>query len=177
MMFMKAVPYLPLLSSFCFSSHSQSPPPPTPLFWIPTSLFTFYPLHSPLLPQTFFVINFFSYSPLPPSPLLSLPFSLSYPFPSFSYSFPSSHRLSAFADEVQGLDQYAIRKFGEAFDVVPRTLAENSGGDPTTSMHTLHGSHIAPGTGNNSSHFLFWILWTVCFVYFVLSSLISLCFT
>ena len=61
-------------------------------------------------------------------------------------------RLSAFADEVQGLDQYAIRKFGEAFDVVPRTLAENSGGDPTTSMHTLHGSHLAAGTGN--SYFL-----------------------
>jgi hypothetical protein len=37
-------------------------------------------------------------------------------------------RLNLFADEVQGLDQYAIRKFGEAFDVVPRTLAENSGG-------------------------------------------------
>jgi chaperonin GroEL (HSP60 family) len=38
------------------------------------------------------------------------------------------YRLTAYADEVQGLDQYAIRKFGEAFDVVPRTLAENSGG-------------------------------------------------
>ena len=49
-------------------------------------------------------------------------------------SFPSSLfiRLSAFADEVQGLDQYAIRKFGEAFDVVPRTLAENSGGEEHT---------------------------------------------
>ena len=83
----------------------------------------------------------------------SLSLSPSYPTPSFSYSLSSSHRLSAFADEVQGLDQYAIRKFGEAFDVVPRTLAENSGGDPTTSMHTLHGSHIASGTGNNLSHF------------------------
>eukprot|EP00596_Hydrurales_sp_CCMP1899_P000803 CAMPEP_0119045074 /NCGR_PEP_ID=MMETSP1177-20130426/36764_1 /TAXON_ID=2985 /ORGANISM="Ochromonas sp, Strain CCMP1899" /LENGTH=546 /DNA_ID=CAMNT_0007016203 /DNA_START=72 /DNA_END=1712 /DNA_ORIENTATION=+ len=55
-------------------------------------------------------------------------------------------RLTAYADEVQGLDQYAIRKFGEAFDVVPRTLAENSGGDPTTSMHILHASHAAANT-------------------------------
>ena len=75
------------------------------------------------------------------SPSLSLSLSLSYltPHPtpffpsSISHLFPSSisnlRRLSAFADEVQGLDQYAIRKFGEAFDVVPRTLAENSGGE------------------------------------------------
>jgi T-complex protein 1 subunit theta len=55
-------------------------------------------------------------------------------------------RLRAFADEVQGLDQYAIRKFGEAFDVVPRTLAENSGCDPTAIMHALHSSHAGPNT-------------------------------
>lgn len=36
-------------------------------------------------------------------------------------------RLKAFADEDKTLDQYGIRKFAEAFDVVPRTLAENSG--------------------------------------------------
>ena len=38
-----------------------------------------------------------------------------------------SKQLKLFADEEKGLDQYAIRKFAEAFDVVPRTLAENSG--------------------------------------------------
>jgi len=36
-------------------------------------------------------------------------------------------RLKAIADEDKTLDQYGIRKFAEAFDVVPRTLAENSG--------------------------------------------------
>ena len=36
-------------------------------------------------------------------------------------------RLKTFADEVVGLDQYAIRKFADAFNVVPRTLVENSG--------------------------------------------------
>jgi chaperonin GroEL (HSP60 family) len=48
----------------------------------------------------------------------------------------------AFADTVVGLDQYAIRKFGESFDVVPRQLAENSGQDPTSMMHALHLSHM-----------------------------------
>lgn len=36
-------------------------------------------------------------------------------------------RLKKLADEDKTLDQYGIRKFAEAFDVVPRTLAENSG--------------------------------------------------
>lgn len=57
-----------------------------------------------------------------------------------------SKRLKSYADEVRGLDQYAIRKFAEAFDVVPRQLAENSGCDPTKIMHTLHASHIPDNT-------------------------------
>ncbi len=52
-----------------------------------------------------------------------------------------SRRLKAFADEVQGLDQYGIKKFAEALDVVPRTLVENSGCDTTAMMHALHVSH------------------------------------
>jgi len=65
-------------------------------------------------------------------------------------------QLKAFADEDKGLDQYAIRKFAEAFEVVPRTLAENSGCDPTSAMHALHASHntaaaAADGAGNNSN--------------------------
>ncbi len=57
-----------------------------------------------------------------------------------------SKRLKVFANEDKGLDQYAIRTFAEAFDVVPRTLAENSGCDPTILMHTLHTSHVGEGT-------------------------------
>jgi T-complex protein 1 subunit theta len=57
-----------------------------------------------------------------------------------------SKRLKKFADTNKSLDQYAIRKFAEALDVVPRTLAENSGQDPSTSMHALHLSHQADGT-------------------------------
>ena len=36
-------------------------------------------------------------------------------------------RLKKIADEDKSLDQYGIRRFAEACDVVPRTLAENSG--------------------------------------------------
>jgi len=57
-------------------------------------------------------------------------------------------RLKAFGDEDTGIDQYAIRKFAEAFDVVPRTLAENSGCDATALMHKLHTSHLAPNSEN-----------------------------
>lgn len=52
-----------------------------------------------------------------------------------------SKQLKAFANEAQGLDQYAIRKFAEALEVVPRTLVENSGGDTSAIMHTLHAAH------------------------------------
>jgi len=61
-----------------------------------------------------------------------------------------SRRLKEYADEVQGLDQYAIRKIAEAFDIDPRTLAENSGADPTATMYALHQSHI-PSCGGNAS--------------------------
>jgi T-complex protein 1 subunit theta len=38
-----------------------------------------------------------------------------------------SNGIKNFGKTVTSLDQYAIKKFGEAFEVVPRTLAENSG--------------------------------------------------
>lgn len=64
-------------------------------------------------------------------------------------------QLKAYADEVSGLDQYAIRKFAEAFDVVPRTLAENSGCVATSIMHTLHASHNQPSSAGNTANFGF----------------------
>lgn len=54
--------------------------------------------------------------------------------------------LKDYADKASGLDQYGIRAFADAFDVIPRTLAENSGCDATIAVHALHVSH-------NPSHF------------------------
>ena len=54
-----------------------------------------------------------------------------------------NRQLKLYADATQGLDQYAVRKFAEALDVIPRTLAENSGADPTAAMHALHVSHAS----------------------------------
>ena len=56
-----------------------------------------------------------------------------------------------YAEEVKGLDQYAIRKFGEAFDVVPRTLTENSGCDATVHLHNLHQAHADTSNPNSKN--------------------------
>jgi len=50
-------------------------------------------------------------------------------------------RLQKFAESVPGLDQYAIKKFSESFEVVPRVLAENAGVDSTSLISTLYASH------------------------------------
>jgi T-complex protein 1 subunit theta len=41
----------------------------------------------------------------------------------------------------------AIRKFAEAFEVVPRTLAENSGADATAVLSHLHTAHANDNGG------------------------------
>lgn len=38
-----------------------------------------------------------------------------------------STQIKSYAKTVTGLEQYSIEKFGEAFESVPRTLAENAG--------------------------------------------------
>jgi T-complex protein 1 subunit theta len=40
-----------------------------------------------------------------------------------------------------GLEQYAINKYAEAFEVVPRTLAENSGLNATDVVSALYAAH------------------------------------
>lgn len=39
-----------------------------------------------------------------------------------------ARQLSAFGAKMTGLEQYAVAQFAEALEVVPRTIAENSGG-------------------------------------------------
>lgn len=45
------------------------------------------------------------------------------------------------ARQASGLDQYAIQKFAESLEVVPRVLAENSGHNATDAVTRLHAAH------------------------------------
>lgn len=49
--------------------------------------------------------------------------------------------LQTFGDSTPGLDQYAIKKYAEAFEVVPRTLAENAGLNSIESISSLYAAH------------------------------------
>eukprot|EP00922_Rhytidocystis_sp_ex-Travisia-forbesii_P055525 GHVS01082235.1.p1 GENE.GHVS01082235.1~~GHVS01082235.1.p1 ORF type:complete len:561 (-),score=70.05 GHVS01082235.1:217-1899(-) len=50
-------------------------------------------------------------------------------------------KLQTFASGVSGLDQYAVRKFAESFECVPRILAENAGHDSIKAITTLYSRH------------------------------------
>lgn len=52
-----------------------------------------------------------------------------------------ARRLQIFADSTPGLEQYAIRKYSEAFEVIARTLAENSGFNATELISNLYAAH------------------------------------
>lgn len=53
-------------------------------------------------------------------------------------------RLQTFGSETPGLGQYAIKKFAEAFEVVPRTLAENAGLQSIEVISSLYAAHSNP---------------------------------
>merc|ERR1712000_37130 len=50
-------------------------------------------------------------------------------------------RLTAMADKTSGLAQHAIRKYAEAFEVVPRVLAGSAGLDATEVLAKLYTAH------------------------------------
>lgn len=54
-----------------------------------------------------------------------------------------SRRLQALAETAPGLDQYAIKKYAESFEFVPRTLAENAGLNATEVVASLYAAHAA----------------------------------
>lgn len=61
-------------------------------------------------------------------------------------------RITALADKTAGLAQYAIRKYAEAFEVIPRTLAESAGLDATEVLAKLYTAHAsAPKAQTNGS--------------------------
>ncbi|KAF2819334.1 T-complex protein 1 [Ophiobolus disseminans] len=52
-------------------------------------------------------------------------------------------RIKAIGDKTSGLAQYSIRKYAEAFEVIPRTLAESAGLDATEVLARLYVAHAA----------------------------------
>lgn len=53
--------------------------------------------------------------------------------------------VSAFADTVPGIEQYAIRAFADALEDVPMALAENSGLSPITEVTAVKARQLAEG--------------------------------
>eukprot|EP00741_Cyanophora_paradoxa_P009918 tig00000157_g9607.t1 len=52
-----------------------------------------------------------------------------------------ARQLISYGESVPGLEQYAIKKFAEALEVIPRTLAENAGMTATDLLSTLYAAH------------------------------------
>jgi len=80
-----------------------------------------------------------------------------------------SRRIQALGDATPGLDQYAIKKYAESFEFVPRTLAENAGMNATEVVASLYAAHAAGkihegvdvvvgGIGNAQEHGIFDLL-------------------
>ena len=52
-----------------------------------------------------------------------------------------ARQLSTFGEKTSNLSSYAIKAFAEAFEVIPRTLAENAGMDATELISKMYASH------------------------------------
>lgn len=54
-----------------------------------------------------------------------------------------ARQIVAYGERTPGLNQHAIKKYGEALQVIPRTLAETCGLDATDVVSKLHAQHAA----------------------------------
>merc|ERR1712061_892379 len=52
-----------------------------------------------------------------------------------------AHQLQQFGATVPGLDQYAVLKFAEALEVVPKVIAENAGHNHVDAITALYAAH------------------------------------
>jgi len=52
-----------------------------------------------------------------------------------------AHKLQQFGATVPGLDQYAVLKFAEALEIVPKIIAENAGHNHIDSLTALYAAH------------------------------------
>jgi T-complex protein 1 subunit theta len=59
-----------------------------------------------------------------------------------------ARKIHAQGEASPGLDQYAIKKFAESLEVVPRTLAENAGHNATELISQLYAAHTAGKTND-----------------------------
>ncbi|GME78826.1 unnamed protein product [Ambrosiozyma monospora] len=59
-----------------------------------------------------------------------------------------SLKISEEADKQKGIDQYAFRAFSQALDVIPMSLAENSGLDPIETLTTLKSQQVNEQNSN-----------------------------
>jgi T-complex protein 1 subunit theta len=59
-------------------------------------------------------------------------------------------RVSAFGDKTPELSQYSIKKYAEAFEVIPRTLAESAGLDATDVLARLYRAHHRSSSGKTN---------------------------
>ncbi|CAL5423632.1 unnamed protein product [Camellia sinensis] len=57
-----------------------------------------------------------------------------------------SRRQKKFSSKETGLDQYAIAKFAESFEMVPKTLAENAGLNAMEIISSLYAEHASGNT-------------------------------
>eukprot|EP00124_Ichthyophonus_hoferi_P005742 Ihof_evm1s931 gene=Ihof_evmTU1s931 len=57
-----------------------------------------------------------------------------------------ARQVHAYGETCPGLDQYAIKNYGRAFEVVPRVLATNAGVDATELVSKLYAAHQAGKT-------------------------------
>lgn len=62
-------------------------------------------------------------------------------------------RIVQYGERTPGLLQHAIKKYGEAFEVIPRTLAENAGLDATAVMSRLYAEHTKNSDEGSSGIF------------------------
>lgn len=59
-------------------------------------------------------------------------------------------RISAYGEKTPELSQHAIKKYAEAFEVVPRTLAESAGLDATAVLASLYAAHHHKSSASKS---------------------------
>lgn len=56
-------------------------------------------------------------------------------------------RLREYAETLAGINSYCVKAYADALEVIPYTLAENSGLHPTTTVTKLNQAHAAGGNG------------------------------